>query len=65
MNFSPEVIDDYLGRNKLNESDEVPSLTKFLEFAANQMKEWQRKDLLSTSKLSVKYVVHYRISAFN
>lgn len=66
MNFSLEVINDYLGRNKLTKSAEVPSLDKIsCVITTNQIKEWSRKNLLSTVKLSVKYVVLNKIGAYN
>lgn len=66
VKFSPEVINDYLGRIKLTEIDEVPSLDKIAQFiTTNQIKERPRKYLLSTAKLSVTYIMLNMVGAFN
>lgn len=66
MKFSLEIINGYLGRRKIGESDEVPSIDKVSkEITVRKFKQWQKKGLISSRNLSVKYVVLNRIGAAN
>jgi hypothetical protein len=66
VKFSPTTINEYLGRNPTIEGDEaelVKEVTK--EITAGQAKNWPKKGLLPTSKLTVKYAILNRIGTAN
>ncbi|XP_050892009.1 uncharacterized protein LOC127097557 [Lathyrus oleraceus] len=66
VDFSPEIINRFLGRNE-EEQVEVEASDNVIcrEITAKQVKEWPRKGKLSASALSVKYVVLHRIGVAN
>jgi hypothetical protein len=64
IKYSPTIINKYLGRSKAMETEETPSIGKItMEITVGQVKHWPKKGLLSTRKLSVKYVILNRIAA--
>lgn len=66
MDFSPKIINRFLGRNKEEQAEvEVYENVICKEITAKQVKEWTRKGKLSASDLSVKYDVLHRIGAAN
>jgi hypothetical protein len=66
IKFSPTTINEYLGRNTETETEEVDLINKVTEeITGGQVKNWPKKGLLSTRRLSVKYVVLNRIGAAN
>ncbi|XP_050920169.1 uncharacterized protein LOC127137791 [Lathyrus oleraceus] len=66
VDFSPEIINRFLGRNGEEQVKiEVSNNVICREITAKQVKEWPRKGRLSSSALSVKYVVLHRIGAIN
>lgn len=66
MDFSPEIINRFLGRNEEEQAEtEVSENVIYREITTKQVKEWPRKGKLSASTLSVKYPVLIRIGAVN
>ncbi|XP_050918943.1 uncharacterized protein LOC127136430 [Lathyrus oleraceus] len=66
VDFSPEVINRFLGRNEEEQAEiEVSENVICREITTKKMKEWPRKGKLSASALSVKYVVLHRIGSAN
>lgn len=66
MDFSPEIISRFLGRNGEEQAEvEVSDNVICREITTKQVKEWPRKGKLSASALSVKYVVLHKIGAVN
>ncbi|XP_057426121.1 uncharacterized protein LOC130719516 [Lotus japonicus] len=66
VNFSPSVINTFLGRSLAEIVDEEISLSAITtELTADQVKEWPVKGLLSSAHLSVKYAILNRIGAAN
>ena len=66
MNFSPKIINRFLGRNEEEQAEiEVSDNVICSEITAKQVNEWPRKWKLFASALSVKYVVLHRIGAAN
>ncbi|XP_050876211.1 uncharacterized protein LOC127079900 [Lathyrus oleraceus] len=66
VDFSPEIINRFLGRNEEEQAKvKVSDNVICREITAKQVKEWPRKGKLSASYLSVKYAVLHRIGAAN
>ncbi|XP_050890918.1 uncharacterized protein LOC127096383 [Lathyrus oleraceus] len=66
VDFSPEIINRFLGRNEEEPAEiEVSDNVIYKEITSKQVKEWPRKGKLFISSLSVKYVVLHRIGAAN
>ncbi|XP_050897938.1 uncharacterized protein LOC127104835 [Lathyrus oleraceus] len=66
MEFSPEVINRFIGRCKDEQAEvEVIDNTVCKEITTKQVSQWLRKGKLSASKLSVKYVVLHRTGTTN
>lgn len=66
MNFSPSVINLYLGRPDVAQPElEVTDDRICQVITANQLKKWPLKGKLVASKLSVKYVMLHKIGAAN
>ncbi|XP_057416161.1 uncharacterized protein LOC130710807 [Lotus japonicus] len=66
VHFSPEIINQYLGRSTVatgNEELSLSAITK--ELTAGQTMVWPAKGLLSSTHLSVKYAILNRIGAAN
>ncbi|XP_057432218.1 uncharacterized protein LOC130724971 [Lotus japonicus] len=66
VHFSPEIINQYLGRSTVatgNEELSLSAITK--ELTAGQTMVWPAKGLLSSTYLSVKYAILNRIGAAN
>jgi hypothetical protein len=66
VEFSPEVINKYLGKDE-EACDEVEVTNNHVlkEITANQVSQWPAKGKLSSSNLGVKYVVLHRIGVAN
>ncbi|XP_057432382.1 uncharacterized protein LOC130725146 [Lotus japonicus] len=66
VHFSPEIINQYLGRSTIVTGNEELSLSVITnELTAGQVMEWPVKGLLSSTHLSVKYAILNRIGAAN
>ncbi|KAK2354699.1 hypothetical protein QL285_092184 [Trifolium repens] len=66
IDFSPTTINKVLGRSVEAESNEILSMDKVAkEITAGQAKNWPKKGLLPTSKLTVKYAILNRIGTAN
>ncbi|KAK2374395.1 hypothetical protein QL285_075361 [Trifolium repens] len=66
FDFSPTTINKVLGRSVEAESNEILSMDKVAEeIIAGQAKNWPKKGLLPTSKLTVKYAILNRIGTAN
>ncbi|XP_050908498.1 uncharacterized protein LOC127122157 [Lathyrus oleraceus] len=66
VDFSPEIINRFLGRNEEEQVEvEVSDNVICKEITTKQVKEWPRKGKLSASDLSAKYDVLHRIEAAN
>jgi hypothetical protein len=66
VNFSPSIINNYLGRNDEDAAEvEVTDNQICKEITANQVNQWPIKGKLSASKLTVKYAILHRIGTVN
>ncbi|XP_050916693.1 uncharacterized protein LOC127131842 [Lathyrus oleraceus] len=66
VDFSPEIINRFLGRNEEEQVEvEVSDNVIYIDITAKQVKEWPKKGKMSASDLSVKYVVLHRIGDAN
>lgn len=66
MDFFPEVINRFLGRNEEEQAEvEVFDNVICREIIAKKVTEWPRKGKLYASALSVKYDVLHKIGAAN
>ncbi|XP_057443996.1 uncharacterized protein LOC130736167 [Lotus japonicus] len=66
INFSPLIVNTYLGRSPVDVVGEEVSLDEIAaEITAGQVKHWPSKGLLSSAHLSVKYAILNRIGAAN
>ncbi|MCI62073.1 envelope-like protein, partial [Trifolium medium] len=66
VNFSPVVINRFLGRSEAAQPDfEVTDNEVCNTITANQIKQWPKKGKVSASKLSVKYAILNIIGAVN
>ncbi|XP_057443912.1 uncharacterized protein LOC130736077 [Lotus japonicus] len=66
VNFSPEIINQYLGRRTIATGNEELSLSAITtELTAGQVMVWPVKGLLSSTHLSVKYAILNRIGVAN
>ncbi|XP_057440474.1 uncharacterized protein LOC130732441 [Lotus japonicus] len=66
VHFSPEIINQYLGRSTVATGNEELSLSAITEeLTAGQNMVWPAKGLLSSTYLSVKYAILNRIGAAN
>jgi hypothetical protein len=66
IDFSPTTINKILGRSVEAESNKILSMDKVAEeITAGQAKNWPKKGLLPTSKLTVKYAMLNRIGTAN
>ncbi|KAK2362362.1 hypothetical protein QL285_087431 [Trifolium repens] len=66
IDFSPTTIDKFLGRSVEAESNKILSMDKITEeITSGQAKQWPKKGLLPTSKLTVKYAILNRIGTAN
>lgn len=66
VEFSPEVINRFMGRSKEEQVEvEVTDNSICMDITAKQVKQWPRKGKLSPNRLSVKYVLLHRIGAAN
>ncbi|WJX29405.1 hypothetical protein P8452_18051 [Trifolium repens] len=66
FDFSPTTINKFLGRSVEAESNKILSMDKIAEeITAGQAKNWPKKGLLPTSKLTVKYAILNRIGTAN
>ena len=66
VRFSAVVINKYLGTGTHAEEEEEISLNKVVqEISAGQVRKWLQKGKLSTSKLTIKYAILYRIGSAN
>lgn len=66
MDFSPEMINMFLGRYEEEQAEiEVSNNIICRDITAKQVKEWPRKGKLLVSALSVNYAILHRIGAAN
>lgn len=66
VEFSPEIINRFLGRSEEEQVEvEVSDNIICREIIAKKVKKWPRKRKLSAGCLSVKYAVLHRIGAAN
>ncbi|PNX67063.1 envelope-like protein, partial [Trifolium pratense] len=66
INFSPVVINNYLGRSIEPKAElEVANDVVSSEITAGKVKVWPKKKLIPTSKLNVKYAILNRIGSTN
>ncbi|CAJ2648306.1 unnamed protein product [Trifolium pratense] len=66
INFSPVVINNYLGRSVEPKAElEVANDVVSSEITAGKVKVWPKKKLIPTSKLNVKYAILNRIGSTN
>ncbi|KAK2369565.1 hypothetical protein QL285_082691 [Trifolium repens] len=66
IDFSPTTINKFLGRSVEAESNKILSMDKITEeITSGQAKQWPKKGLLPTSKLTVKYAILNRIDTTN
>ncbi|CAJ2651661.1 unnamed protein product [Trifolium pratense] len=66
INFSPVVINNYLGRSVEPKAElEVANDVVSTEITAGKVKVWPKKKLIPTSKLNVKYAILNRIGSTN
>ncbi|XP_057451877.1 uncharacterized protein LOC130743661 [Lotus japonicus] len=66
VHFSPEIINQYLGRSTVATGNKELSLSAITEeLTAGQNMVWPAKGLLSSTYLSVKYAILNRIGAAN
>ncbi|CAJ2628872.1 unnamed protein product [Trifolium pratense] len=66
INFSPVVINNYLGRSVEPKAElEVANDVVSAEITAGKVKVWPTKKLIPTSKLNVKYAILNRIGSTN
>ncbi|XP_058784622.1 uncharacterized protein LOC131659450 [Vicia villosa] len=66
VEFSPRIINRYLGRCEDDQSkEEVTNNVVYKEITAGQVTQWPRMKKLSVSNMSVKYVVLNKIGAAN
>lgn len=66
VDFSLELINSFFGRNEEEQAEiEVSNNVICKEITTKQVKEYPRKEKLSASALSVKYIVLYRIGDAN
>ena len=66
VTFSTEIINEYLGKKKFVDSDNVPSIDKIArDIVIGHVTKWPKKGLLTYGSLSVKYEVINKIGAAN
>ncbi|XP_057418567.1 uncharacterized protein LOC130712767 [Lotus japonicus] len=66
VNFSPEVVNEFLGRRPVAGLDEEPELNRVAKTLTGKMvKKWPKKGLLSSGKLTTKYAVLFKIGCAN
>ncbi|XP_057426052.1 uncharacterized protein LOC130719441 [Lotus japonicus] len=66
VNFSPEVVNEFLGRSPVAGTDEEPDLNRVAKTLTGKMvKKWPKKGLLPSGKLTTKYVVLFKIGCAN
>ncbi|KAK2396299.1 hypothetical protein QL285_057957 [Trifolium repens] len=66
IDFSPTTINKFLGRSVEAESNKILSMDKIAEeITSGQAKQWPKKGLLPTSKLTVNYAILNRIGTAN
>ncbi|XP_057418508.1 uncharacterized protein LOC130712704 [Lotus japonicus] len=66
VNFSPEVVNEFLGRSPAAVTDEELDLNKVAKTLTGKMvKKWPKKGLLPSGKLTTKYVVLFKIGCAN
>ncbi|XP_050918709.1 uncharacterized protein LOC127136158 [Lathyrus oleraceus] len=66
VNFSPSIINMYLGRSEVAQPElEVTDNKIYQVITANQVRKWPLKGKLVASKLSVKYAMLHKIGAAN
>ncbi|XP_057452339.1 uncharacterized protein LOC130744168 [Lotus japonicus] len=62
VNFSLEVVNEFLGRRPVARLDEEPELNRVAKTLTGKMvKKWPKKGLLPSGKLTTKYVVLFKI----
>ncbi|XP_057452268.1 uncharacterized protein LOC130744091 [Lotus japonicus] len=66
VNFSPEVVNEFLGRRLVAGLDEEPKLNRVSTTLTGKMvKKWPKKGFLPSGKLTTKYVVLFKIGCEN
>ncbi|XP_057432424.1 uncharacterized protein LOC130725192 [Lotus japonicus] len=66
VNFSPEVVNEFLGRSPVAGTDEEPGLNRVAKTLTGKMvKKWTKKGLLPFGKLTTMYVVLFKIGCAN
>ncbi|XP_057444148.1 uncharacterized protein LOC130736326 [Lotus japonicus] len=66
VNFSPEVVNEFLGRSPVAGTDEEPDLNRVAKTLTGKMvKKWPNKGLLPSGKLTTKYAILFKIGCAN
>ncbi|XP_057426236.1 uncharacterized protein LOC130719637 [Lotus japonicus] len=66
VNFSPQVVNDFLGRNPVAMAEEEPDFDKVANTLTGKMvRKWPKKGLLPSRKLIAKYAVLFKIGSAN
>ncbi|XP_057426090.1 uncharacterized protein LOC130719481 [Lotus japonicus] len=66
VNFSHEVVNEFLGRSSVAGNDEEPELDRVAKTLTGKMvKKWPKKGLLPSGKLTIKYAVLFKIGCAN
>ncbi|XP_057432474.1 uncharacterized protein LOC130725247 [Lotus japonicus] len=66
VNFSPKVVNEFLGRSPVAGTDEEPDLNRVaMTLTGKMVKKWPKKGLLLSRKLTTKYVVLFKIGCAN
>ncbi|XP_057444279.1 uncharacterized protein LOC130736466 [Lotus japonicus] len=66
VHFSPEVVNEFMGRRPVAGLDEEPELNRVAKTLTGKMvKKWPKKGLLPSWKLTTKYVVLFKIGCAN
>ncbi|XP_057452375.1 uncharacterized protein LOC130744200 [Lotus japonicus] len=66
VNFSPEVVNEFLGRSPVAGNDEEPELDRVAKTLTGKMvMKWPKKGLFPSGKLTTKYAVLFKIGCAN
>ncbi|XP_057447381.1 uncharacterized protein LOC130739159 [Lotus japonicus] len=66
INFSPEVVNEFLGRSPSVVTEKEPNLNRIANTLTGKLvKKWPTKGLLPSGKLTAKYAVLYKIGTAN
>ncbi|XP_057443795.1 uncharacterized protein LOC130735945 [Lotus japonicus] len=66
INFSPEVINEFLGRSPVVVAQGEPDLNRVATTLTGKLvRKWPKKGLLPSGRLTAKYVVLYKIGTAN